>query len=366
MAHSSARAKPYVVEIQRHYYLDELGGKGKHIRPPVTTSNPSIPPYVRSGTRKSHEGGMSKARHVPLDPSRLNRGSLEYEDIYNQRNYSRENSHLKQQGRWSFRDDGGYGRVRGNSRRSPGIARATEMRLMNGDVRHSGKTIDRGDITDTRHQNGTVSDNGHMRASYKGVRMSTSRNGPGHEQNRATKDKNDNKRDDLELWIARQTSFPKKQDGMIGISNQRNSTVSHDSASNQSNSVHEKYRNIIPPPVAPKPRLQTSRSASPASSVRSNQSGASSNISHHSARSGTSEVSVKSILKKPNVGRVVLKEEPSSYTLCAVLSCILCFPSYLTTYLQSQVNDLPILTYLTYLPTYLPAYLSHLPTYLPT
>ena len=34
----------------------------------------------------------------------------------------------------------------------------------------------------------------------------------------------------------------------------------------------------------------------------------------------------KSILKKPNVGRVVLREEPSSYTLCAVLSCILCFP----------------------------------------
>jgi hypothetical protein len=304
MARSSARAKPYVVEIQRHYHLDELGRKGKHIRPPVTTSNPSIPPHVHSSTRKSHEGGMSKARHVPLDPSRLNTGSLEYEDIYNQRNYSRENSHLKQQGRWSFRDDGGYGRVRGNTRRSPGMARATEMRLMNGDVRHSGKTIDRKDITDTRYQNGTVSDNGHMRASYKGVRMSTS-NGPGHEQNRAAKDKNDNKRDDLELWIARQTSFPKKQDGMVGISNQRNSTVSHDSMSNQSNSVHEKYRNVIPPPVAPKPRPQTSRSASPTSSVRSSRSGASSNMSHHSARSGTSEVSVVSIAGHANLKSVL-------------------------------------------------------------
>ncbi len=302
MARSSGRAKPYVVEIQRHYYLDEFDRKekkGQHIRPPVAPRNPSIPPQLRSSGRRPHKEWASKPRHVPLDPSRLNRGSLEYEDIYNQRNRSGENPHLKQQGRWSFRDDRGYGRVREYTRRSPGIARPTEMTLMNG------KTIDRGDNTEKRQQNGIVSDTSHMRAHYKEAHVSTSRDAPSHEQSRVTKDKNDDHRDDLELWIARQTSFPKKQDGMVEMSNQRivgNST--HDlvsnqsdpkqSNSNQSSSVHEKSGNFLLPSVALKPgRPHTPRSASPALSVRSSQSGAS-HVSHHSARSGTSEVSVVS------------------------------------------------------------------------
>ena len=286
MARSSTRAKPYVVEIQRHYYLDELDNRGKRgyrSRPPVAT--PKMTPRVHLNAPRSHEGEMSKARHVSMDPSRLKSGSLEYEDIYDRRDLSRGNSHFKPAGRWSLRDDGGYGRVHGNTRRSPGIARATEMRLMmNGDV---------------RQQNGTVSDHGKMRASYKGGQIRTNE-GPSHEQKRITRDKNDNQRDDLELWIARQTSFPKKQDEKAErTSNQRipeNDTVSHELK--QSNSIHEKSRNVAPPTVFLKPpHPQTSRSASPAPSIRSNQSGASSHASHHSARSGTSEVSVVSITR---------------------------------------------------------------------
>lgn len=287
MARSSIRAKPYVVEIQRHYHLDELDSRnsrrkrGYHSRPPVAT--PKMPPRAHSGARRSYEGEMSKTRHEPMDPSPLKSGSMEYEDIYDRRDLSRGNSHFKQSGRWSLRDDSGHSRVRGHTRRSPGIARPTEMRLMmNGDV---------------RHENGTVSDHGKMRASYKGGQVRTSED-PSHEQKRITRDKNYNQPEDLELWIARQTSFPRKQDEKAErMSNQRipgNDTASHELK--QSNSIHDKSRNVVPPPVFLKPpRPQTSRSASPAPSIRSNQSGASSHASHHSARSGTSEVSVVSV-----------------------------------------------------------------------
>ena len=319
MARASVRAKPYVVEIQRHYYLDD---QGHRTRTPPATTKPAVLPRVHSYARKPHEGGASQTRHVPLDPSQMNRGSLEYEDIYNQRNYSRKNPRLDQRGRWSFRDDGGYDRVHRHARRSPGIARPTEMTVVNGDVRHDRITNDRPDVTDTKYQNGRVNNNGRMRANYKGVHASTSQDSPSQKQNRVTRDKKSNQREDLERWIARQTSFPKKRDEMSDMSNQRilgSNIVSRESASNQSNSVNEKPRNLVAP-VASFPRP-----ASPASSTRSAQSGTS-HVSHHSAMSATSEVSVKSILKKPNAGRVVLKEEPSSYTLCAVISCILCFP----------------------------------------
>ena len=288
MARPSVRAKPYVVEIQRHYHLDE---QGHHSRPPPTTNKPAVLPRVHSYARKSHEGGTSETRHVPLDPSQMNRGSLEYEDIYNQRNYSRKNPHLEQRGRWSFRDDGGYDRVRSHTRRSPGIARPTEMAVMNGDVRHDGITTDRRDVTDTKYQNGIVNNNGRMRANYKGVQASTSRESPSQEQKRVTRNKNSSQREDLERWIARQTSFPKKKDEKSEMSNQRilgSNIVSRESASNQSNSVDEKPRHLAPA-VASFPR-----SASPALSIRSAQSGTS-HVSRHSATSATSEVSVVGI-----------------------------------------------------------------------
>ena len=319
MARSSVRAKPYVIEIQRLYHLDE---QRHHARSTPATSKPAVLPRVYSYARKSYEEGASETRHVPLDPSQVNRGSLEYEDIYNQRNYSRKNPHLEQRGRWSFRDDGGYDRVSRHARRSPGIARATEMTVMNGDGRHDGITTDRPDVTNTKYKNGIVNNNGRMRANYKGLHASTSQESSSQGQNRVTRDKKSNQHEDLERWIARQTSFPKKKDEKSDLSNQRilgRNIVSRESASNQSNSIDEKPRHFAPP-VASSPR-----SASPALSIRSAQSGAS-HVSHHSAMSATSEVSVKSILKKPKVGRVVLKEEPSSYTLCAVISCILCFP----------------------------------------
>ena len=284
MARSSTRAKPYVVEIQRHYHLDELDSRrkrGYQNRPPVAASK--IPPRCHLSTRRSFKGVVSNAKHVPVDPAKLKSGSLEYEDIYDQRNLPRHNSHLKQPGRWSFRDDSGYDRVRGYTRRAPGIAHPTERRpMINGDV---------------GHQNGRVSNHGPMRASYKGGQVRTSE-GPSHDQTRVTRDKNDNQHDDLELWIARQTSFPKKQDVKTeGTSNQRISgeyTASYEL--NQSNCIQEKSKNVKPPEVFLKPpRPQTSRSASPALSIRSSQSGAS-RASHHSARSGTSEVSVVSIV----------------------------------------------------------------------
>ena len=283
MARSSTRAKPYVVEIQRHYHLDELDSRrkrGYQNRPPVATSK--IPPRAHLSTRRSLKGEVSYAKRAPVDPARLKSGSLEYEDIYDQRNLPGHNPHLKQPDRWSFRDDSGYDRVRGYTRRAPGIAHPTEMRpMINGDV---------------GHENGRVSNHGPMRASYKGGQVRTSE-GPSHEQTRIARDKNDNQHDDLELWIARQTSFPKKQDDKTeGTSNQRISgkhAASHEMS--QSNSIHKMSKNVIPPKVSLKPpRPQTSRSASPALSIQSSQSGAS-RASHHSARSGTSEVSVVSI-----------------------------------------------------------------------
>ena len=282
MARSSLRAKPYVVEIQRHYHLDERTRKDKK----------GYPVRIHSNSRTSREEEIPRRKHPHLQPSKSN--SLEYEDIYNQRNHLWENSHLKQQGRWSFRDDGGYGRVREHTRRSPGIARPTEIRVMiNGEAGGTGHR-ERRNTDGTRYQNRTVGDNGPMRAKYEAVQTSTSREGT-PKQNRVSKDKKDNQNEDLELWIARQTSFPRKQEE---TSNQRilgNDTTSHELVSNQSKSLQDNSNNGIPPQVSLKPPCpQTSRSASPTPSVRSNQSGGS-RASHHSARSGTSEVSVVSI-----------------------------------------------------------------------
>ncbi|XP_028402812.1 uncharacterized protein LOC114525621 isoform X2 [Dendronephthya gigantea] len=331
MAHSS-RAKPYVVEIQRHYYSDDLSRRERKGHPIGPQVSPNVYPFVPS-TRKSFD--KRTPGRAPMSSSRFNRGSLEYEDIYNQRHASG-NSHLKHHGRWSFRDDGEHGRVRGYTRRpSKRIAHPTELKQMNGDVEHSRINNNLRDISDSRDQNRTVGDKDiPMRANYTMGQSTESRKGPkgsAWEQKKVKKDSKENQRQDLELWIVRQTSFPKKQDGVENTSGQK--------AFRSSNVSHSK---LIPPLVAAKPsRPQTSRSASPASSVRSNQSVASSHVSHHSARSGTSEVSVKSILKKPKpAGRVVLKEEPSSYRLCAILSCILCFPFGIYALAKSrQVND---------------------------
>lgn len=85
------------------------------------------------------------------------------------------------------------------------------------------------------------------------------------------------------IWnfgLKRQTLFPKKKGGVVERSKLRilrNMAVSYDPCR--------------PQPVAPKPRIQTSSLASPASSLRSGVSG---NESHHSAKSASSEVSVVS------------------------------------------------------------------------
>jgi hypothetical protein len=129
-----------------------------------------------------------------------------------------------------------------------------------------------------------------MRANFKGALAGTTRDTP--EQNRISRDKKgkSDQREELEMWIAKQTSFPRKQDGKVEMSDPRvlgSNIVSPNSAANQSNFVREKSRHLAPP-VAP-----SSRSASPALSIRSAQSGAS-RVSHHS---GTSEVSVVSVLQ---------------------------------------------------------------------
>lgn len=289
MAHSSRR-KPYVVEIQRHYYSDDLNKRERKGHPIRSEVSPHVSPYVRSSTRKFFD--KRTPGRVPMYPSQFNRGSLEYEDIYNQR-HARESSHLKHHGRWSLRDDGEHGGVSGDTRRpSQRIARPTELKLVNGDVEHGRINNERRDIPDSRNKNGILGDNNiQMRANYTMEQTSDSRKGSAREQKRVKKDSKGNQREDLELWIARQTSFPRRQDGVENMPSQkvlRNNNVTHHSLPTKS----------MPPPAASKPfRPEAPRSPSPASSVRSNQSYASSHVSHHSARSGTSEVSVVSILR---------------------------------------------------------------------